>query len=243
MSNGRGPVPLPLLIVAAMSEIDITVRGTHTFFAPPERATVTLVVAIDGADAGAVHRDVATTADAVRRSVEPLHDPELGPITWWSNEQIHTWATRPWNQDGKVLPLVHHARVTFSVKFADFEQLSTWLASTAELPGASVGGIEWALTAAHREQAITRVRQAAVRDAIDKARTYADAVDADTVRVLAIADAGMLGDGLHPTQGTTPKFARMAASADAASPIELAPEDVAISVEVDVRCVAGTNTA
>ena len=50
-----------------MPDIDITVRGAHTQFAPPERATVELAVGVDGSDASAVYRDVATTADAVRR--------------------------------------------------------------------------------------------------------------------------------------------------------------------------------
>lgn len=221
-----------------MSSIDITVRGAHTAYTPPERATVMLTIGIDAPEAAIASRNVASSADIVRRSIEPLHNPQSGPVTWWSSDQLRTWATRPWNKDGKVLPLVHHARVTFSVKFSDFAQLSTWLSTTVDVPGASIAGIDWALTAARREQLIGQVRRAAVQDAVAKAQAYADAVGAGTVRVVAIADAGMLGEGLHPTQAPSAKFAR-AVAADSGGPVEFTPEDIATAAEVDVRCLAG----
>ena len=105
-------------------------------------------------------------------------------------------------------------------------------------PGASIAGIDWALTAARREQLIGQVRRAAVQDAVAKAQAYADAVGAGTVRVVAIADAGMLGEGLHPTQAPSAKFAR-AVAADSGGPVEFTPEDIATAAEVDVRCLAG----
>ncbi len=218
--------------------IEITVRGSSSCFTPPERATVVLTVAIDGPDPALVSRGVAASAEVVRRSIEALHDPERGPVTWWSSGQVSTWASRPWNQHGKVLPLVHHARVTFSVKFADFTRLAMWLADTIEVSGVSVGGVEWALTEARGRQVLTEVRAAAVADALAKAQTYADAVGAGPVRVLAIADAGMLGEGMHPTADSTPLFARMASAEAGAASINLVPEDVVTVAEVDLRGVA-----
>lgn len=220
-----------------MSEIDITVRGSHTVRLPPERAAVTLGVAVDADDKVAAYRDVAASADQVRSAIEALHDPRHGPVVSWASEQIHTWSTRPWNQDGKVLPLVHHARVTFTAQFADFAALSELIAETSDLAGASVVGIEWSLTDAHHLEVVADVRRTAVLDAVAKAQAYADAVDAGPIRVVAIADAGMLGNGLHPTQGPSPKFARMAAGAAEAAPVELTPDDIAVSVDVDIRCI------
>ena len=89
---------------------------------------------------------VADTAAAIRASIEPLHHPDSGPVTWWSSEQVRTWTHRPWNKDGKQLPLVHSAAVEFDVKFSDFSAMSTWVRTAADHAGATVSRIDWALT-------------------------------------------------------------------------------------------------
>lgn len=219
-----------------MSEIEITVRGTHTWFAPPERATVRLVVALEAAEASTVHEAVAQVAINVRGSIEPLHRPDSGPVTWWASDQIQTWANRPWHKEGKRLPMVYHARLSFLVKFSDFAELSRWVTHVSEFDGTSIAGIDWALTATHREESIARVRAGAVQDAIRKAQAYADAVGAGQVRIVAIADAGMLGEGLHPTAPQPATFARSAAPGGGAD-VDFTPNDISINAEVDARCI------
>jgi uncharacterized protein YggE len=221
-----------------MSEVEITVRGAHTAFAPPERATVKLVVTHEAGDANSVYSSTVEVANGVRQSIEALHDPANGPVTWWSSDQVQTWASRPWHKDGKRLPMVFHARVSFEVKFSDFSALSRWVTGVVEQPGASVSGIEWALTAAHRDALNAEVRAAAVTNAVQKAQAYADAIGAGKVRVLAVADAGMLGEGLHPTSGAPASFQRMSAAAGGGGgDVEFAPQDISITAEVDARCI------
>lgn len=221
-----------------MSQVEITVRGTHTTYVPPERATVRLQVGLEGDDAGAVYAGVASVAGDLRRSIEELHRPDSGPVTWWSSDQIQTWASRPWNNDGKQLPLVHHARVLFRVKFSDFAELSRWLSTIAELRGTSVAGVEWALTVA-REDALTQeVRAAAVAEARSKAQTYADALGLGQVKAIALADAGMLGAGSPDGHHAGVAVSRLATH-ESASHVEFAPQDIALAAAVDARFLAG----
>lgn len=217
--------------------MEITVRGSHSVFAPPERATVSLQVTIEGPASEEVLDGADRTASNVRRTLEPLHRPETGPVTWWSSDQVRTWAHRPFNDQGKQLPLVHHASLVFQVKFSDFGEMGMWISSVAALPGAAVAGIEWALTADRRTQLVGQVRTAAVRQAQSKASEYAAALGVSEVRAIAIADAGMLGEGLHPVTASGPSFARMKA-ADTGGP-EFAPQDVSVTAEIDARFLAG----
>lgn len=221
-----------------MSQVEITVRGSHTMYVPPERATVRLLVGLEGADAEQVYAAVAQVAGDVRRSIEDLHRPDAGPVTWWSSDQIQTWANRPWNKDGKQLPLVHHARVVFQVKFSDFVALSRWLTSVSGMRGTSVAGVEWALTVAQEEQLTREVRTAAVAEARAKAQAYADALEAGEVRAIALADAGMLGTGSPDGPSAGAAMTRVA-HLESAPDVELAPQHVALTAAVDGRFLVG----
>lgn len=212
-----------------MSEVEITVRGAHTAFAPPERATAPLVAALEAGDANSVYSSTVEVANVLRRSIEALHHPADGPVTWWSSDQVQTWASRPWHKDGKRLPMVFHARVSFQVKFSDFSELSKWVTSAVEQPGASIGGIEWALTAGHKDALTAQVRAAAVTNAMENAQAYSDAIGAGKVRMLAVADAGMLGEGLHPSSPAPASFQRMSAQAGGGGgDVEFAPQDITV---------------
>jgi uncharacterized protein YggE len=222
-----------------MSEVQITVRGSHTAYAAPERATVHLRVDADGPDGERVVHEVADVTTAVRDSIKSLHEPDTGPVTWWANDQLQTWANRPWSQDGTQLPLVHHARTSFEVKFSDFTALSGWIARVAGLPRTTIVGIDWALTARRRDELTGSVRSAAVADARAKAEVYAAALGLEHVTASAVADAGMLAGGLHPGGAAAGTFARAAAPRGGAEgQVEFEPQQVSITCEVDARFLA-----
>lgn len=222
---------------------EITVRGSFTSYLPPERGTVRATLALEGPAIQPVHDRVVRELEAVRASVEPLHDPENGPVTWLSTQQVRTWANRPWHKDGKQLPLVHHAAVGLEVKFREFAELGRWVSHhVTATAGFTVAGVEWALTE-KRKLALTRdVRAKAVQDAARRAQEYADGLGLGPVRPVAVADAGMLGQGLGPQGGGgapyTRGFAAAPASAGGGPELELLPEDIEIAASVDARFVA-----
>lgn len=220
---------------------EITVRGSYSAFEQPERATVRATLGFEGPQMQPVYDRVVRDLDAVKASVAPLHDPDRGPVTWWSTQHVQTWANRPWNQDGKQLPLVHHASVGIEVKFRDFGALTRWVGTHVEhTAGFSLGGVSWALTEKRKQELSRQVRARAVQDAAARAQEYADALGLGPVRPLALADAGMLGNGLHPMAGAeSAAYMRAGKAMDADAELALSPEDIEVAAVVDGRFVAG----
>ena len=193
---------------------EITVRGSFTAFQAPERGTVHATIAFEGPAMEPVYDRVARDLEAVKASVTPLKTGAHGPVTWWSAEQLRTWSNRPWNKDGKQLPLVHHASVGIEVKFRDFSALSHWVGQhVANTDGFRVSHVEWALTSKQRAELLRQVRTRAVEDAVLRAQQYADALGLGKIRPVAIADAGMLSASLHPEGGVGAAHLRAAAAA------------------------------
>lgn len=220
---------------------EFTVRGSHTAFQSPERGTVMATLGFEGPALKPVYNRVVSDLDAVKQSIQSLHNPEHGPVTWWATKHIRTWANRPWNQDGKQLPMVHHASIGIEVKFRDFTRLTDWVGRhVTTTAGFRLDGVVWALTENNRQDLERSVRTRAVQDAARRAQEYADALDLGQVRPVAVADAGMLSIGLSPAGGGgSAPFTRMASMAkDSASELELSPEDIEVSAEVDARFVA-----
>lgn len=217
---------------------DITVRGSFSAFQPPERGTVHATISYEGPQMQPVYERVARDLETVRDSVAGLLD---GPVTWWSAGQLRTSSTRPWNSDGKQLPLVHRASVTVDVKFRDFLELSRWVGQhIAGAEGFRVSSVEWALTEVRRDELRREARRRAVLDAADRAQQYSDALGLGAVRPVAIADAGMLGAHLRPDTGGGAPFARAAAlRAGGGAEVEFVPEDIEVSAAVDARFVVG----
>jgi uncharacterized protein YggE len=220
-----------------LSDVEITVRGSHTREVPPERAQVRLQVGFDGADPDDVVARTTAAASAVQSTVEPLVDSAAGPVTESTSGQVRTWSERPWNQQGEQLPLIHHAQQSFEVEFSDFTALGGWLAQVVALDGVSVGGVSWTLTDERRDAVVAEVRTAAIHDALAKAESYAAALGLLGVAPIAVADAGMLGDNTPTGSGPVP-MAMAARMNDAGPAIELDPHDLAITAEVDARFVA-----
>ncbi len=219
---------------------EITVRGSFSTFQAPERATVHATIEFEGPSMEPVYDRVARDLESLKATVTPLKTGDHGPVTWWSAEQLRTWSKRPWNKDGIRLPLVHHASVGVEVKFRDFASLSRWVGGhVASTEGFAISRIEWALTSKRRKELQRQARARAVEDAVAKAQEYAEALGLGTIRPIAIADAGMLSQGLHPQSGESAAYMRTASvmGAPGTPDVELKPEDIEVSAEIDARFV------
>jgi uncharacterized protein len=219
---------------------EITIRGSFVAFEPPERGIVHASIAYEGPAMQPVYDLVARDLETVKDSVERLKTGDHGAVTWWSAQQLRTWSDRPWNQDGKQLPLVHHASVDVEVKFRDFNALTRWVGEhTASTTGFRTSRVEWALTVKRRDELSKQVRTQAVQDAVTRAQQYADALGLGEVRPVAIADAGMLGPNLHPDGGQGVAYMRAAAPmGGGGAEVELVPADIEVSATVDARFLA-----
>ena len=220
---------------------EFTVRGSHSAFQQPERATAQVSLSFEGPKPQPVYDHAARDLELIKQSIAPLHDPKGGPVTWWSTQRVRTWAQRPWNKDGVQLPLVHHASVGAEVKFSDFAVLAQWIGKhVSATSGFRLDGVVWALTEKNRQQLEHAVRARAVQNAARRAQEYADALELGPVRPVAIADAGMLERGIAPINGSAAPYQRMAAMAKesgGATEMELMPADIEVSAEIDARFV------
>ncbi|HEX7835235.1 MAG TPA: SIMPL domain-containing protein [Pseudolysinimonas sp.] len=223
-----------------MTASTITVQGTHIAWYDAERATVEISASFDGPKRDEVFARATQTAVDVTAEITPLLDPDAGPVTWWSSDRVNVWSERPWNNDGKRLPLVYHATIGIRAKFSDFEALGRLVEKLAVMEGVNVGAIMWDLTEERRKTVTDDVRRLAVEDAVQKAGAYAAAAGVGTPSVIAIADPGMLGDGGAGGGGIGPApMERMAFKAQAmdvgGAPLTLSPEQIQVSSSVDVR--------
>jgi uncharacterized protein YggE len=221
-----------------MTDTIITVQGRFSSFYPPERATVQLSVGFEGASREPVFSETVAVSSTVRSLLVERHSPASGPVTWWSSDSIQVWSSKPWSQDGVQLPPVFHSRVGFSVKFSDFAVMAEWIEKVAVLDGLTVGTITWALTEGRKTAVIAEVRSRAVKDAVAKASVYAQSIGLGSVRAVALADPGMLGERIGASDdGGSHPLSRMMSAVDAPE-LSLTPEDIEVDAVVDARFVA-----
>ncbi|WP_099042530.1 SIMPL domain-containing protein [Mycobacterium neglectum] len=214
---------------------EITVRGAFSAFRPAERGTVHATVAYEGPEMEPVYARVATDLAELKSSIVALE--EQYAVTWWSADQLRTWSNRPWNDEGKQLPLVHHASVSVEAKFRDFAALSRWVGEhDAAIEGFRTSRVEWALTAVQRDAMLIDVRTRAVSDAVSRAQQYADALGLGPVAPVAVADSGML----NASHESGPHAAMRVMAAPGGGPVvELVPKHIEVSATVEARFVAG----
>jgi len=181
----------------------ISVQGSHTARFPAERASVFVTVSIDGPVRDEVVAAATAAAEAVRATIEPLHQP--GPITSWSADSLRVWSQRPWSQTGEQLDPVHSAALDLTATFSDFSELSGWIERVVTIEHVAIGSIQWSLTDATVTTVTAEVRSRAVKDAVSKASVYAQSIGLGSVTATAIADPGMLGDSAPPQPGFEPR--------------------------------------
>jgi uncharacterized protein YggE len=214
----------------------ITVQGTFSAFYPAERATVAVAVHHDSSTRADAFAATLEAAEEVRASIRAVEASDSGVISRWSSNNVQVWNDRPWLPDGGRGEQLFHTREEFSVTFADFARLAAWIEEVAAITGTSVEAIEWSLTAGRRTGATTEVRARAVQDAMTKATVYAQALGLASVRAIAVADPGMLGDQVHGAPREQAMFSRVSSAADAGEArLSLAPERIEVSAAVDAR--------
>jgi uncharacterized protein len=222
-----------------MSDVIITVRGEHETRLPPEQGIVHLTLRAEG-------RDRAPVVEQVSVLAAPLIDDlrsrrEAGSIDDWSSQRVAVWSDRPWNADGKQLPLVHHASIDVTATFSDFGTLSWWVSEMADREGVQIGWIDWRLTPATRAAREQEVAAQAVQIAVARATAYARAIARTSVTPTEIADLGLLSRGDATAAPTAPKMLRSMAAMDAAGSapaMQFQPEDITLTAAVEARFTA-----
>ncbi|MET4157743.1 SIMPL domain-containing protein [Agromyces sp. PvR057] len=212
----------------------IAVTGHAEERIAPELAAVTLSVGGSGAARDDV---VARTSTAHQRLLAAVRELEAsGALDTWSAPQLRVSSHRPWNAEGRQLPLVHEASADVEVVFRDLSLLGEWLGTAADADELTIGGVDWRLTEATRRGAQEAAQRGAVADAVAKAGVYASALGLGTPAIVELSDHGLLQAQPSPM----PKAMLMRTTADlgGGATTEFAPRDLVIEASVDARFVA-----
>ncbi|MDO5633717.1 MAG: SIMPL domain-containing protein [Micrococcus sp.] len=212
----------------------ITVAGQHRATHPPELGTILVRIALEDDDAAAAMAALTREAEQLSTEIAALREATPSPVTASSVQAPGTRSWRPWNEHGEVLPARHEASVSASVTFDDAAALAETASRWGERDGWSVADVVWSLT----DEVHTRLEAAALQEAVADARRRAEAIAAacgsGAVRVLDIADAGLL-PGLSGAEAQGEALAMRAMAKDSADGVAVAPDDVEVLVRLHAR--------
>lgn len=222
-----------------MAPLQITCNGESTIYHPAERAVVFITVSSDGPSQSQVSQEVTLTSDQLQVSLKTmaLKDPTgqaapNAPVTHWSMTSLSTGSWQPTDNRGKNLARRFTASSRLEVKFRDFAQLGTFTSELAQTKFVSVDRIEWRLTDATKAELGRQCRRNAVKDAMAKAKDYADAAGKADFEILEITDG-------VASSGYIPPYRRMFSAAPGAGgdgqELNFEPEDVSISSSLTAK--------
>ncbi|MFF8531368.1 SIMPL domain-containing protein [Streptomyces sp. SAS_267] len=209
----------------------IAVRGEARLEVDPEIARITITVTARGKD----RRE--TLADLTRRNTLAL---DLVKTYGDAVERLETSAltiTPELGRHGRGERVrTHHGLVHITAELNDFTALGELTTALADLDLTRVDGPWWALrpdSPAHRT-----ARQQAVREAVQRAREYAEALDTTLTALVELADTG--AEDTHPrVPQSTRALSRAAYGAapteDEPAPLDLEPQRQHVRAQVDAR--------
>jgi uncharacterized protein YggE len=212
----------------------IAVRGNAEERIDPELGAVSLSVGVSEPE-----RDLAVTrtTEAHERLIAAVRELEAsGALDTWSAGQLRVWSHRPWNAEGKQLPMVHQTSAEIEVIFTDLEKLGEWVSRVSIGSSVALGGIDWRLTDATRKRTEESAQRAAVADAVAKAAIYASALGLGAPSPVELADTGLLTVQPVPQGGGERMFAmRAAADTSGGGGAQFTPAKLVIAASVDAR--------
>lgn len=188
----------------------VSVRGNAQIAVPPETAVISVSLLVRDRTrqkveerlvelSAAIASAIATRADALRRHTASA---------------VTVYPVMKARKTDK--PESYEGRRTWTVNVRDFAVLPALLGELTVSDAVTINGPRWALETG--SPAFQRARVAAVADAVERARAYAESFGARIDQLLEIADLGMSTDGAKE-QGFA-GTAMMRGSASAAPAIE-----------------------
>ncbi|MEU5162890.1 SIMPL domain-containing protein [Streptomyces sp. NPDC020875] len=209
----------------------IAVRGEALLEVDPEIARITVAVRARGTDRRAALEDLTrrntTAVELIKSYGDAVEKLETGLFS------ISPELTR--RGRGEQVR-AYHGQVHLEAEFSDFTALGELTTRLADLELTSVSGPWWALrpgSPAHGE-----ARRRAVREAVKRAREYADALGARPVALVELSDIGAEGVQTYGAPLMAGSRAGGAyGSAEAAPELDLEPRRQTVRAEVNARFV------
>jgi uncharacterized protein len=201
----------------------IAVRGEATLEVDAELAEFVATVEMEDRHRVAALDRVAERVAALRAVLDRFSNAVERHET--SRLSVHS-QTHDSRGHGEMLS--YDGSATTTVVVGDLDAVGDVMLAVASLTEISVWGPSWSVRPAspvHRE-----VRQAAISDAIARARDYAAALGADIVGLVELSDAGL-------TRGPEPRTTMLSLAAGPAGPphLDLDPQRQSIHASIEAR--------
>ena len=230
MATAAPDEPQPAVPYGTPDAPRIAVRGEARLEVDPEIARIGITVASRGKDRRAALDDLTrrntTALDLVKSYGDAVERLETGSFSITPElkergrgERVHA----------------HHGRVHITAELTDFTALGELTTRLADLELTRVDGPSWALrpnSPAHRE-----ARQQAVREAVQRAREYAEALGTTLAALVELADIGAEAPTPYPQApgGRMRSMAYAAAPEDTAAALDLEPQRQRVHAQVNAR--------
>ena len=209
----------------------IAVRGEAHLEVDPEIARIGITVSARGTDRQAALTDLTrrntTALDLVKSYGDAVERVETGAFSISPELTKHGRGERI---------RAYHGRVHITAELTDFTALGELTTRFADLDLTRVDGPWWALrpdSPAHRQ-----ARQQAVREAVQRAREYAEALGTTLAALVELADIG--AENAPPAYPAAPgramrSMSYAAEAADEAAPLDLEPQRQHVYAQVNAR--------
>lgn len=220
--------------------MEFTTQGSAVASVPPELATLHVSAGFEG---DSLEEVVGRASDLTAQLRAELEHWAAGPqaaLTQWSVLPLATRAWRPWSDRGEQLPMRYAAHAPLSATLSDVAVLSKLADTWGRREGVSLGSVEWSLTPARRQDVEDDLLGEAVARARHRADVMARAAGCDRLRLVAVADAGLLSmaigePGVARFAGAARAMALDAAGASAEGGFDLTPAPLDVAVTVHAR--------
>lgn len=238
----------------------INVKGFAEIPRSAERALIFVTVMSTGTNKAAVSDEVLTTAkhvESLLRELSPQHKtPEAkqaASLAHWSKTTMSATSYVPYDYTGNPhIPRQYNASIKFNIRFKESKALGDFGSRISALQHVEVIDVDWILTAATERSYRAELRKEATRDALQKAHDYCEVLgctyvrpvelDEGTAMTRAVAstfNANRMGQqapsyqAMQCAPSTMPS--RSANDRRDESPVEFRPEEVRMSMAIDVR--------
>jgi uncharacterized protein YggE len=201
----------------------VVVRGEAVREVPPELASFSVTVSARDKDRQTALTLLAQRAGALRTLLDGYEEA----IERRETGGVHL---RPEMKRTGERVVAYTGSVSTTVTVTDFTMLGDMLLRLADQDQTSLSGPWWELRPGSKAGA--DVRRAAIADALDRAREYAEAVGAELDRLIEIADEGTGGGGGHPMMRAAYGFAKSADGEPLELDVDPQPQTVQASVQV-----------
>ncbi|MGW1748454.1 SIMPL domain-containing protein [Streptomyces sp. NPDC002092] len=230
MTTPSPDTPHPAVPYGTPDAPRIAVRGEAHLEVDPEIARIGITVASRGKDRRTALDDLTrrntTALDLIKTYGEAVERLETGSFSITPELKEHGRGER-----------IHayHGRVHITAELTDFTALGELTTRLADLDLTRVDGPWWALrpdSPAHRQ-----ARQQAVKEAVQRAREYAEALGTSLAALVELADIGAENTQPYPPApgARMRSMAYGAPAEDTAAPLDLEPQRQHIHAAVNAR--------